>query len=91
MERGKAIMEDNTQNENEPDFSFEYGVNPNKIYTRNETAKLMRINPVTLDRYRALHTGLAYIKHGGKYFYRGSDIITEFENNLVQPGNACNG
>jgi hypothetical protein len=45
------------------------------IYTPNETAKILRVgSPRTLERWRTLGTGPAFVKIGARVGYRQSAI-----------------
>lgn len=49
------------------------------LLTQGEAAKLLRISPRTLERYRVDGTGPTYMKAGQRVLYRPADILTWLE------------
>lgn len=54
-------------------------------YTPSEAAKILSLSERTLANWRSKCAGIAYVKIGGKVFYREEDINNFIADNVIQP------
>ena len=56
-------------------------MNTDTFLTQDEAAKLLRISPRTLERYRVAGSGPRFVKAGRRVLYRHADLETWTEAN----------
>lgn len=55
-----------------------YTIEPNKLYTVDETAQILRVQPNTIYKWK-YNKKLPFVKSGGKLLFKGSDIKSYLE------------
>lgn len=55
-----------------------YTIEPNKLYTVDETAQILRVQPNTIYKWK-YNKKLPFVKSGGKLLFKGSAIKSYLE------------
>ena len=60
-------------------------IEPDKLYPGEQAGALVGRSQKTLANDRSARKGAAYIRLGGRVYYRGADLLAEIERARVDP------
>jgi len=83
----KHVSQTSVRNPTEPTMNTTYFIEPERLYSEVDAARLLTISPRTMQKWRQLGRGPSYAKFGRVLRYPGDALLDFRRNAMIKPRN----